>query len=184
MKKFALPLLVAMIFGTVALTGCDQTVIAPEDTWCSMEQQIGTFEADLSFYYSKTGTTIQRKNKSDIEIPAGFTVVVSSPIEIGGITGSPFYMYTFKSGETVNMDELGVTKDDSDEGNSQNDNKFTFKATMWDVLYVAKYKTDFMKTEGTEPAIFKYGTSVNTFADLGFENITWRDILITALQML
>ena len=177
--KLALLALTAMIFGAMTFTACDQTIIAPEGEWCEMEATVLNQDVTLDFYYTTEAETIAVSNSKNVEIPAGFTVIVSTNVSVSGVNTTPYYMKTFVSGEETTLS--GDTED------AKNDKKFTFKATMWDALYVAKYKNDFSKHNvGDYPAVLKSGTSVDTFAALGenFKNMSWKDIIIDVLNMI
>lgn len=172
--KLALLALTAMIFGAMTFTACDQTIIAPENEWYEMEATVGNQTVTLDFYYTKKATSVEVTSTNKVEIPAGFTVILSVPVDVGGLSTNPYYMKTFVSGEETTLS--GDTED------AENDTKFTFKATMWDALYVAYNKS--LKTV-TYPSILKYGNSVESFKALGenFKNMSWKDIIIDVLNM-
>jgi hypothetical protein len=175
--KLALLALTAMLFGAMTFTACDQTFIAPENEWCEMEATVLNQDVTLDFYYTTEAKKIAVSNSKNVEIPAGFTVIVSTNVSVSGVNANPYYMKTFVSGEETTLS--GDTADAADK-------KFTFKATMWDALYVANYKKQFAEHNvGDYPAVLKSGTSVDTFAALGdnFKNMSWKDIIIDVLNM-
>ncbi len=174
--KLALLALTAMIFGAMNFTACDNPIIAPENEWCEMETTVANQTVTLDFYYTTTATSVEVTNTKKVDIPAGFTVILSAPVEVEGVSTNPYYMKTFVSGEETTLS--------GDKEDAEKDESFTFKATMWDALYVASNKK--LNTVTTYPSILKYGNSVESFKDLGekFKDMSWKDIIIDALNML
>lgn len=183
MKKFALPMVIALLLSAFAFTGCDTPFIAPENEWYSMETEVAGQDVELYFYYTSEDTEIKYQSKVLAELKPGFTVIVTLPDLETSITKQPYYLYTFETGKEVPAEEF------CDEDDEQK-NGFKFKATMWDALYIGKYKTDFKNDKPEEiPYALIGGASVSSFVDLGkevgkdFSDFSWKDIIVGVLDM-